>query len=92
MKLVEVIRTKQTSDATYNALFEVTKKMGKVPVACKDTPGYDGRNQQLTPASSSTVSSSPTCVSYSKGTTDTQSRPPVWSSAVTPPPRTLTPP
>lgn len=40
MKLVEVVRAAKTSDATYNALFEVTKRMGKTPVACKDTPGF----------------------------------------------------
>jgi len=40
MKLVEVIRTTKTSDETYKALFDVTKKMKKVPVACKDTPGF----------------------------------------------------
>jgi 3-hydroxyacyl-CoA dehydrogenase len=40
MKLVEVIRAPHTSDATFNALLAVTKKMGKVPVKCKDTPGF----------------------------------------------------
>ncbi|BEI82724.1 hypothetical protein CcaverHIS002_0305920 [Cutaneotrichosporon cavernicola] len=40
MKLVEVVRTDKTSEATYQALFDVTKRMGKVPVACKDTPGF----------------------------------------------------
>jgi hypothetical protein len=40
MKLVEIIRTPQTSDETYNALREVTLKMGKAPVTCKDTPGF----------------------------------------------------
>ncbi|KAI8825219.1 3-hydroxyacyl-CoA dehydrogenase [Fimicolochytrium jonesii] len=40
MKLVEIIRTPQTSDAVFDALVAVTKKIGKVPVACKDTPGF----------------------------------------------------
>lgn len=40
MKLVEVIRTKKTSDAVYQSLFDVTRRMKKVPVACKDTPGF----------------------------------------------------
>ncbi|GMK56542.1 hypothetical protein CspeluHIS016_0303820 [Cutaneotrichosporon spelunceum] len=40
MKLVEVVRTDKTSDATFQALFDVCKRMGKVPVACNDTPGF----------------------------------------------------
>ncbi|ORY00497.1 3-hydroxyacyl-CoA dehydrogenase [Basidiobolus meristosporus CBS 931.73] len=40
MKLVEVIRTEQTSEETNQALFDVCKKMKKAPVACKDTPGF----------------------------------------------------
>ncbi|KAI8585371.1 3-hydroxyacyl-CoA dehydrogenase [Geranomyces variabilis] len=40
MKLVEIIRTAETSDQVFDTLFAVTKKMGKVPVACKDTPGF----------------------------------------------------
>lgn len=40
MKLVEVIKTDKTSDDTYNSLMEVSKKMGKVPVTCTDTPGF----------------------------------------------------
>jgi len=40
MKLVEVVRIDETSDATFDALFEFGKKVGKVPVACKDTPGF----------------------------------------------------
>lgn len=40
MKLVEVIRTSQTSNETFDALHEVTKRMGKSPVTCKDTPGF----------------------------------------------------
>lgn len=40
MKLVEVVRTKSTSDATFNSLMDVAKKMGKTPVACVDAPGF----------------------------------------------------
>lgn len=40
MKLVEVIRIPETSDETYAALFKFSKELNKVPVACKDTPGF----------------------------------------------------
>ena len=40
MKLVEVIRTPQTSDATFQSLLDVCQAMGKVAVKCKDTPGF----------------------------------------------------
>ncbi|KAG9297770.1 hypothetical protein G9A89_011285 [Geosiphon pyriformis] len=40
MKLVEVVRTHKTSQETYDTLIEVTKKMSKTPVTCKDTPGF----------------------------------------------------
>ena len=41
MKLVEMIRAEKTSDATVEAVREVSKKMGKVPVLCQtDTPGF----------------------------------------------------
>lgn len=40
MKLVEIIRTTQTSQETYEALREVTLQMGKSPVTCNDTPGF----------------------------------------------------
>lgn len=40
MKLVEVIKTDKTSEATFKTLYDVTKKMGKVPVSCRDTPGF----------------------------------------------------
>ncbi|OWZ35725.1 3-hydroxyacyl-CoA dehydrogenase [Cryptococcus neoformans] len=40
MKLVEIIRTPQTSQETYEALREVTLQMGKSPVTCNDTPGF----------------------------------------------------
>lgn len=41
MKLVEMIRSCYTSDATVAAIREVAEKMGKKPVECKtDTPGF----------------------------------------------------
>lgn len=40
MKLVEVIRTDSTSQETFEALMDVTRRMGKNPVTCKDTPGF----------------------------------------------------
>jgi 3-hydroxyacyl-CoA dehydrogenase len=40
MKLVEVIRTDSTSQETFEALMEVTRRIGKYPVTCKDTPGF----------------------------------------------------
>eukprot|EP01098_Paradermamoeba_levis_P004961 TRINITY_DN2104_c0_g3_i1.p1 TRINITY_DN2104_c0_g3~~TRINITY_DN2104_c0_g3_i1.p1 ORF type:complete len:338 (+),score=119.75 TRINITY_DN2104_c0_g3_i1:44-1015(+) len=40
MKLVEVIRTPQTSDHTFTSLFDFGKSVGKEAVACKDTPGF----------------------------------------------------
>lgn len=40
MKLVEVIRTPETSDATFDALMDFGKGVGKTPVACDDTPGF----------------------------------------------------
>lgn len=40
MKLVEVIRGEQTSPEVIDALVEVCMKMGKVPVVCKDAPGF----------------------------------------------------
>jgi len=40
MKLVEVIRAVQTSDATVDALMELSKKLGKTPVPCIDSPGF----------------------------------------------------
>jgi len=40
MKLVEVVRTPDTSDATNSALFEFSEKLGKTAVQAKDTPGF----------------------------------------------------
>lgn len=40
MPLVEVIRGEKTSDETIATIFELTKKMGKMPVVVKDGPGF----------------------------------------------------
>ncbi len=40
MKLVEVIRGLQTSDATYAAVEALSKDLGKVPVEVNDYPGF----------------------------------------------------
>jgi len=40
MALVEVIRALQTSDAAFNLTTELTKKLGKTPVAVNDAPGF----------------------------------------------------
>lgn len=40
MKLLEVIRTADTSDATYATAMEFGKNLGKTCVTCKDTPGF----------------------------------------------------
>ncbi len=40
MKLVEVIRAAETSDATVEALSELGRRMGRTPVTVKDSPGF----------------------------------------------------
>ncbi|KAJ8407578.1 hypothetical protein AAFF_G00274350 [Aldrovandia affinis] len=40
MKLVEVIQTPATSQATFDSLLDFSKALGKHPVSCKDTPGF----------------------------------------------------
>jgi len=40
MALVEVIRALQTSDTAFNLTMELTKKLGKTPVAVNDAPGF----------------------------------------------------
>ena len=40
MKLVEVVRTGKTSDATVTAASDLATRMGKVPIVCRDTPGF----------------------------------------------------
>ncbi len=40
MALVEVIRALQTSDATFATTMDLSKKLGKTPVAVNDAPGF----------------------------------------------------
>ncbi|KAI9202438.1 3-hydroxyacyl-CoA dehydrogenase [Polychytrium aggregatum] len=40
MKLVEVIKTKDTSSVVFDELVAFSKAVGKEPVACGDTPGF----------------------------------------------------
>ncbi len=40
MKLVEVVRTNETSDEVFAAARAFGETCGKTPVACKDTPGF----------------------------------------------------
>ncbi len=40
MKLVEVVRTIDTSDDSFTAAFEFAQSLGKTPVKAKDTPGF----------------------------------------------------
>lgn len=40
MKLVELIRARQTSDATYRAIHLLSEEIGKVPVTAGDYPGF----------------------------------------------------
>ncbi|SJZ62082.1 3-hydroxyacyl-CoA dehydrogenase family protein [Sediminibacterium ginsengisoli] len=40
MKLVEVIRSEQTTDEVTELVAAIAKRMGKTPVICKDAPGF----------------------------------------------------
>jgi len=40
MKLVEVVNTEYTNAQTTETIVELAKQMGKVPVICKDSPGF----------------------------------------------------
>ncbi len=40
MKLVEVVRTLDTSEECFKAAFEFAGRVGKAPVSAKDTPGF----------------------------------------------------
>lgn len=40
MKLLEVVKTPETSDETYNQLMAWAKAIGKTAITCKDTPGF----------------------------------------------------
>jgi len=40
MKLLEVIRTAETSDETYKTMMDFGQNLGKQTITCKDTPGF----------------------------------------------------
>jgi 3-hydroxybutyryl-CoA dehydrogenase len=40
MKLVEIVNTKYTNELTTNTIRRLTEEMGKIPVICKDAPGF----------------------------------------------------
>lgn len=40
MKLVEVIKALTTSDETFQIVYELSKKIGKIPVEINDSPGF----------------------------------------------------
>jgi 3-hydroxybutyryl-CoA dehydrogenase len=40
MKLVEVVKGRQTNGEVANTIFDICKQMGKSPVMCKDAPGF----------------------------------------------------
>ena len=40
MQLIEVIRGLATGDATFDAVMELSKKLGKTPIHCNDFPGF----------------------------------------------------
>ena len=40
MQLIEVIRGLATGDATFDAVVDLSKKLGKTPIACNDFPGF----------------------------------------------------
>ena len=40
MKLVEIIRGKETDEITTSAVVDLSEKMGKIPIKCNDSPGF----------------------------------------------------
>ncbi len=40
MGLIEVVRTPSTSEETVSAIVDLSKKAGKTPMVCKDSPGF----------------------------------------------------
>ncbi len=40
MKLVEVVKGEQTNEEITNTIYTICKDLGKVPVMCKDAPGF----------------------------------------------------
>jgi 3-hydroxybutyryl-CoA dehydrogenase len=40
MPLVEIVRAERTSDAVFEAAYELGSTLGKTPIRCSDTPGF----------------------------------------------------
>jgi len=40
MRLVEVVKGRETNDEVAKTIFDICKQMGKIPVMCKDAPGF----------------------------------------------------
>jgi 3-hydroxybutyryl-CoA dehydrogenase len=40
MKLVEIVNTNHTNEQVTRVVFDLAQQMGKVPVVCKDSPGF----------------------------------------------------
>ena len=40
MKLVEIVRGKETDEITTSVVVDLSEKMGKIPVKCNDSPGF----------------------------------------------------
>jgi len=40
MKLVEIVRGKETDEITTSVAVELSEKMGKIPIKCNDSPGF----------------------------------------------------
>ncbi len=40
MKLIEVIKGKDTSEKTLRAILEISKQLNKIPLECNDSPGF----------------------------------------------------
>jgi 3-hydroxybutyryl-CoA dehydrogenase len=40
MQLVEVVKGRETNDEVAKTIFDLCKQMGKIPVMCKDAPGF----------------------------------------------------
>ena len=40
MRLVEVVKGRETNDEVAKTIFDLCKQMGKIPVMCKDAPGF----------------------------------------------------
>jgi len=40
MQLVEVVKTSKTDASVFKSTYDLVRHIGKVPIACKDTPGF----------------------------------------------------